>query len=71
MRLGTGVTLDRYTFKLIAGLCAVVVLVAMALIGGMSDSKLKMWLPGIMIATAFLVPVFILFAMLFWEGLRQ
>ena len=50
-----GVTWGPLAFKLIAGLCAVVVLVAMALIGGMSNSKLKMWLPGIMIATAFLV----------------
>ena len=63
--------MDRYDFKLVVALCADTVLIAMALIGRMSPSNLKTWLPGVMIASAFLVPVFVLFAMLFWEAWGQ
>lgn len=59
-----------YGLELMVALCAGLVLVVMALFGRVSYGGLKMWLPAIMAASAILVPVLTLFALLFWVGLQ-
>jgi hypothetical protein len=62
--------LDRYGFKLIGALCAGVILIAMALFGRVGHAGLKQWAPASMAAALLLVPVVVVFAMLFWGALR-